>query len=268
MLLASWLVAGLADSAGAQEVERAERETLRVCADANLMPFSNRDGAGYENRMAEMLGESLGIPTAYTWWPQTIGFLRNTLKKQKCDVVFSINAENEMVLNTNPYYRSVYTLVYRKDLGIDIETMKHPIVGDLRIGVVEKTPAATLLNHYGYTNIRPYQLTTDTRAKQPARNALADVAAGVLDAAIIWGPIAGYYVEQMDEPMVTVPLLNEPAPVELAFTITMGVRRGEDSWKHTLNDFIRDHETEIRELLADYNIPLVNSDGRLIEVGE
>ncbi|WP_200340855.1 quinoprotein dehydrogenase-associated putative ABC transporter substrate-binding protein [Rhodovibrio sodomensis] len=254
--------------ARAQSVERDERDTLRVCADANLLPYSNRQGQGYENRLARMLGDHLGIPVAYQWWPQTMGFVRNTLNKRTCDVVLSINAENEMVLNTNPYYRSVYTLVYRSDLGIEIDSLDHPIAGDLRYGVVEKTPAVSLLRAHGYTKLRPYQLTTDTRSRKPAQQAVIDVAKGVVDAAIVWGPIAGYEAAQLDTPLTVVPLVNETVGTQLSFAITMGVRRGQLAWKHQLNDFIRANRGTIRQLLAGYHIPLVDDDGRLIEVSQ
>ena len=261
------LAAGLlaAAPAQAQTVERDSRDTLRVCADANLLPFSNADGAGFENRLAELLGASLGIPVVYTWWPQTMGFLRNTLRARECDLVMGISAGHELVLNTNPYYRSVYALVYRRSLGIEIDSLAHPLAGDLRIGVVEKTPAVSLLRHYGYDNFEPYQLTTDTRAHQPAREMLEHVAAGRLDAAIVWGPIAGYFAPRQAVPLTVVPLVREPESVRLAFHITMGVRHGELRWKHTLNAFIRDHTAEIRALLAEYGVPQLDADGRVLE---
>jgi quinoprotein dehydrogenase-associated probable ABC transporter substrate-binding protein len=267
LLALGTLVLG-AGQARAQSVERDERDTLRVCADGSLMPYSNRAEEGYENRLASMLGEHLGIPVRYQWWPQTMGFVRNTLNKQTCDVVLSINAENEAVLNTNPYYRSVYTLVYRSDLGIEIDSLDHPIAGDLRYGVVEKTPAVSLLRAHGYTRLRPYQLTADTRTRKPAQQAVIDVANGVVDAAIVWGPIAGYQAAQLETPLTVVPLVNETVETQLSFAITMGVRRGELTWKHELNDFIRANRETIRQLLADYHIPLVDDDGRLIEVSQ
>lgn len=136
----------------------------------------------------------------------------------------------------------------------------------MRLGVVEKTPPVSLLRDYGYSNLRPYQLRTDTRAHQPARRAIEDVAAGVIDGAIIWGPIAGHFAAQQDTALRVIPLRNEPSPVRLDFFMTMGVRHGELEWKHTLNDFIRRHEPEIRELLLEYNVPLVDRRGRLVRV--
>jgi len=259
--LAALLWPGGAD---AQTIERETRDELRVCADAGLLPYSNRAGEGFENRLAKRLADDLGVPLAYTWWPQTMGFVRNTLRARACDVIMGINEGNELVLNTNPYYRSVYTLAYRRALGLDIERVANPVVRSMRIGVVEKTPAVSLLRAYGYDNFQSYQLSTDTRAHQPARQAIEDAAAGIVDAAIVWGPIAGYYAARQDVEMAVVPLVDEAADVQLDFHITMGVRHGELEWKHRLNDFIRDNKDAIRQLLLNYDVPLLDGDGKLI----
>ena len=44
-------------------------KTLRVCADPNNLPFSNRSGQGFENKIAETIARELGGPVQYTWWP-------------------------------------------------------------------------------------------------------------------------------------------------------------------------------------------------------
>lgn len=265
----AWLAAGLAvlllsGTAAAQTVERESRDTLRVCADANLLPYSNEAQEGFENKLATMLADNLDVPVAYTWWPQTMGFVRNTLNARECDVVMGVTEANELLLNTNPYYRSVYSLVYRRSLGLDIERVADPLVRNMRVGVVAKTPAVSLLGAYGHDNFRSYQLTTDTRAHQPARQAIEHAATGIVDAAIIWGPIAGYFAERQATDMVVVPLVDEPAEIRLDFHITMGVRHGELEWKHRLNDFIREREGEIQALLQDYRVPLLDRRGKLI----
>lgn len=263
-LLVVALLLAVMGAVRAQTIETAERSELRICADGNMLPYSNRALEGFENKLAAMLGEELGIPVTYTWWPQTIGFVRNTLRARDCDLIVGVNEGNELVLNTNPYYHSTYVLVYRRALGIEIDTLGHPLAGDLRFGVVEKTPAMSLLQHYGYRNFQPYQLTTDTRAHQPSREAIEDVARGAIDAAIVWGPIAGYFAPRQSVPLKVVPLLQEPKSVQLDFHITMGVRHGELNWKHRLNDFLRTHEGEIQALLLDYGVPLLDRDGRLL----
>ena len=72
-------------SAPAQEVTA--RTELRVCADPSLPPFSTEALDGFENKLAQMIGDELSVPVVYTWWPQTIGFVRNTLAARKCDIV-------------------------------------------------------------------------------------------------------------------------------------------------------------------------------------
>ena len=253
-------------TAPAQEVTA--RTELRVCADPNLPPFSTEALDGFENKLAEMIGDELGIPVVYTWWPQTIGFVRNTLAARRCDLVMGTASGEEMMQNTNAYYRSVYALVYRADGDIRATTLADPALHGRRIGVVAQTPPANLLSFYGLRNIQPYQLNIDTRADQPARRAIEDVASGSTDLTVIWGPIAAYYAGLQDPPLVVVPLVHEPGPARLQFRITMGIRGDEPDWRHWLNGFIRDKQDEINALLAGYRVPLLDAAGDLIPVEE
>lgn len=38
----------------------AETDEFKVCADSNNLPFSNADGAGFENKLAELVAGELG----------------------------------------------------------------------------------------------------------------------------------------------------------------------------------------------------------------
>ena len=51
---------------------------LRVCADPNNLPYSNRAEEGFENRIVELLAKDLGATVKYTWWAQRRGAIRNT----------------------------------------------------------------------------------------------------------------------------------------------------------------------------------------------
>ena len=110
----------------AHAVELPKRDALRVCADPNLLPFSNDKLEGFENKIAAMIGEELGVPVVYTWWPQTIGFVRNTLRARKCDIVMGAASGEGLMQNTNPYYRSVYSLVYRESAGLQAKSVSDP----------------------------------------------------------------------------------------------------------------------------------------------
>ncbi|MEW8265810.1 MAG: substrate-binding domain-containing protein [Candidatus Thiodiazotropha sp.] len=246
--------------------EARNKEYLTVCGDPNHLPFSNKEMEGFENKIAQLIADDLNRTLRYHWWPQTIGFVRNTLRVRLCDLVMGVTSVNELLQNTNPYYRSVYTLVYRKDAGFDIRSLDNPALKQLRLGVVAGTPPATLLTKYGLmAQVRPYQRTVDTRLFSPATMAIEDVAMGNIDLAVIWGPIAGYAATQQKVPLTVIPLPAKVDSVPLAFNVSMGIRRRETNWKHQLNLELEKLAPRIEEILLDYNIPLLDTDDRLIK---
>jgi hypothetical protein len=94
--------------------------TLRVCADPDNLPLSNARGEGYENKIAEQLARDLGRKLEYTYFPQRMGFVRNTLRQKdpqtqqfKCDVIIGVPKGYELTATTRPYMRSTYALVFR-----------------------------------------------------------------------------------------------------------------------------------------------------------
>ncbi|PUB76967.1 MAG: quinoprotein dehydrogenase-associated putative ABC transporter substrate-binding protein [gamma proteobacterium symbiont of Ctena orbiculata] len=246
--------------------EARNKEYLTVCGDPNHLPFSNKEMEGFENKIAQLIADDLNRTLRYHWWPQTIGFVRNTLRVRLCDLVMGVTSVNELLQNTNPYYRSVYTLVYRKDAGFEIRSLDNPALKQLRLGVVAGTPPATLLTKYGLmAQVRPYQRTVDTRLFSPATMAIEDVAMGNIDLAVIWGPIAGYAATRQKVPLTVIPLPAKVDSVPLAFNVSMGIRRRETNWKHQLNLELEKLAPRIEEILLDYNIPLLDTDDRLIK---
>lgn len=260
------VLTGGAASGLAQMGELVDRDTLRVCADPNHLPFSNEAGEGFENKIAQLLAEDLGVDLAYTWHPQVIGFVRNTLGARACDLVMGIVTTSEVMQNTNPYYRSSYVLVQRADAGAKVTSLDDTRLADLRIGAVAQTPPIDLLARGGLLkNVRPYHLMVDTRYDDPGRQMVEDVAAGEIDVGVLWGPIAGYWAKQQSVPLEVVPLTGENTGVRLDFRITMGLRRNEPEWKGILNEFLAEHKAEIQEILLDYGVPLLDERGRPIE---
>jgi quinoprotein dehydrogenase-associated probable ABC transporter substrate-binding protein len=246
--------------------EARSREFLTVCGDPNHLPFSNKQMEGFENRIAQLIAEDLKRTLRYHWWPQTIGFVRNTLKVRLCDLVMGVTSVNELLQNTNPYYRSVYTLVYRRDAGLDIRTLDDPALKNLRLGIVAGTPPATLLTRYGLMDrVRSYERTVDTRHFSPASKAVEDVAKGEIDVAVIWGPIAGYAARQQETPLKVVPLPAKEDSVPLAFNVSMGIRRRETNWKHELNSELEKLAPRIQQILLEYDIPLLDANDKLIK---
>ena len=140
-------------------IEAVDTTTLRVCADPSNLPFSNENGDGFENDIAELIGKKLSIPVVYDFFPQVIGYVRNTLNKKKCDIIIGITASNDLVLNTVPYMRWSYSMVFLNDNGIDVNRPNHPQLADLRIGAQAGTPPTFLLQRYNLmSRVRPYNL--------------------------------------------------------------------------------------------------------------
>lgn len=238
---------------------------LRVCADPANLPFSSKDGAGLENRIIALVAQKLDLDVRYTWFPQSIGFVRSTLRVRECDLISGITTTSELVQNTNAYYHSVYTMVYRKSSGLTATAMSDPSLKDKKLGVVAGTPPANIIASLGMLKqLKPYHLVADTRVEQPARQAIVDVATGETDVAFIWGPIAAYYAQEAETELVIVPLLEEDKRVRLDFRVSMAVRYNETDWKHVINGVLEELKPEINAILREYKIPLLNSRGELI----
>ena len=81
---------------------------LTVCADPNYLPYSNRAGEGFENKVASAVAKALGEPLEYTWASHRAHggftqFLSTTLDAKKCDVVMSIPYGSREELTTFPH---------------------------------------------------------------------------------------------------------------------------------------------------------------------
>jgi quinoprotein dehydrogenase-associated probable ABC transporter substrate-binding protein len=251
---------GLArQSALAASAEAVDRSALRVCADPNNLPFSNEKGEGFENKIAELLAKELGVPVRYTWYPDTMGFIRNTLRARQCDLVVGTISGNEQLQNTNPYYRSSFSLIYRQESGLSLSSLDDEALESLELAAIAGTPPVTLLAHKGLLqHLHPYALMADTRFNHPAQDLVHDVAAGTVDVGILWGPIAGYFAKQAPVPLVVVPLRTENPAIRLDYRITMGVRINEPEWKRDINNLIRGKQAEINAILLDYGVPLLD----------
>ena len=235
---------------------------LRVCADPSNLPFSNDKLEGYENRIIALIAEELDLEVRYTWFPQTIGFVRNTLRMRDCDLISGITTTSELVQNTNPYYHSAYVMVYRSDSGITAKSMQDPQLADKRLGLIAGTPPANLVAQMGLLgNIKPYHLVADTRRHKPARDAIIDVANGVTDVAFVWGPLAGFHAQEVDTELTIKPLVYEDSRTRLTFRVSMAVRYNETDWKHEINGVLDKLQPEINEILTEYKVPLLDEKG-------
>ncbi|MGY3443662.1 substrate-binding domain-containing protein [Bradyrhizobium sp. USDA 4473] len=241
---------------------------LRVCADPNNMPFSNRAEQEFENRLAAMMAEQFGMRLSYTWWAQRRGFIRNTLRAGKCDVVIGVPDRFEMAETTKPYYRSTYVFVTRRDRHLDVASLLDPKLHQLRIGVHligddgNNAPPAEALGEQGIVdNVRGYSIYGDYRDADPPARLIEAVESGEIDVAAAWGPLGGYFAKGSPVRLMVTPVRDGErfAPQQFQFSISMGVRKGDHALRDRLNEFIDGHRPEITSLLRSYGVPLVET---------
>ncbi len=147
---------------------------LRVCADPNNLPFSNEQGEGLENKLAELVARELDADVEYTWFAQRRGFVRNTLRAGDCDVIMGVPTSFELAAVTRPYYRSTYVFVTRAEDSIPLKSFDDEILRNLKIGVhligddYANTPPAHALSNRGIIeNVVGYTLYGDYREPNP-----------------------------------------------------------------------------------------------------
>jgi quinoprotein dehydrogenase-associated probable ABC transporter substrate-binding protein len=266
--LVAFGVAALAAAAPAlaQVGEILDRTELRVCADPNNLPFSNEKKEGFENKIADVIGDELKLPVHYVFFPQIIGFVRNTLRARTCDLIVGTIAGDDLVQTTNPYYYSAYVAVYRGGDGFTFSGFDDPKLKSMKIGIVGATPPSNLLVHHDLmSHAKPYALTVDTRYESPTHQMLEDLANKEIDVGLLWGPIAGYYIKRDKLPLRMAVLRNEPNEPRMDYRIAMGVRAGEPEWRRRVNAAIIKRQPEITGILKEYGVPLLDEQGHLIE---
>lgn len=245
-------------------------ETLRVCSDPNSLPYSNRDQEGFENRIAEVVAEELGVPLEYYWHAQRRGFIRNTLAAGKCDLVMAVPTGFDMISATRPYYRSTYVFLTRKQDHLDITSLDDPRLRNLQIGVhtigddYSNTPGAHAMSQRGIIdNIVGISIYGDYSEPNPPARLVEAVAQGDVDVAIVWGPIAGYFAPRQEVDLVYAPVTPafDPPAQAFVYSISMGVRRGDYALRKRISEIIEKRRDDIEAILADYNVPLLGSTG-------
>jgi mxaJ protein len=269
------LIFGLTSNiAIAEDSKYRERPVLKVCADPELMPFSNKNEEGLENKIAELLAKELEAELKYEWFPQRMGFIRNTLRaeekgKYKCDLVLSVPEHFELAATTKPYYASTYALVYVKGRGLDsvtepdmLETLNNERK-DIRFGLFDRGPAQLwVFQHNLMDNMVPYQFQLGDARKNPTKIILNDLLDGKFDATIVWGPTAAYFATQNKDKnkgeMVIIPLKDDPKSPEMKFVynMSMAVRHGDIEWKEQLNELIDKYQDDINDIISSYGIPV------------
>jgi len=255
------------------------RTAFRPCIDPSNLPFANTKGEGFENQIADLFAKKLDLPVQSYALPQRMNFIRNTLRYKlpgeefRCDIVMSVPAGYDQAWATVPYYRSTYALVYPKGKGLDqVKTgtdlfdLPPERRSNLIIGIHDRSPASRWLVKHGFeAQAKPYPMLSPDPDQYPGELIEKDLALGKIDAAIVWGPIAGYYARRVrNVELVVVPLKSEPG-VKFDYEMAMGVRYGEREWKETIDRLIVENRPAITAILRDFRVPLLNEQGETIE---
>jgi mxaJ protein len=240
--------------------------SLRVCADPNNLPFSDRAQQGFENRIADILAADLHAHVAYTWWAQRRGYARNTVKADACDLWIGVARGVQTLDTTAPYYRSAYFFVSRADRALDIHSFDDPRLRKLVIGVQmigndsSNTPPAHALARRGIVdNVRGYMVYGNYRQPNPEAPIVTAVARGDIDVAVVWGPLAGYFAKKSAVPLRldAVEPQYDGAAWPMAFDICVGVPHDDAPLKHAIEQALVREHAAIARVLDDYGVPRV-----------
>jgi quinoprotein dehydrogenase-associated probable ABC transporter substrate-binding protein len=248
----------------------AQAGALRVCADPNNMPFSNRAGQGFENRIAALVARDLGDTVTYTFAAEHEAFVKHTLDAGKCDVVMGVPVGYDEVDETQPYYASTYVFVSRRNDRVSVSTLTDPRLRKLRIGVHllagDDQPPEIALGEEGIVdNVSGFMINGDRSRPDPAARLIEAVANKEVDVAAAWGPLAGYYAKRSPVPLTVVPITGTErfAPLRFRFAIAMGVRKGDDALRRKLDAILVQDRRAITAILRSYGVPLLETKGEV-----
>ncbi len=268
-LLFGGLGIGAAGAADGNLADAVNRKVLRVCSTPHNLPYSNEQEEGFENKIAHIVADELKLPKVeYTWFPQGMGFVRKTLTEKRCDLVMGTVQADEFTLNTNPYFRTTYALIYKPGAGFDgVTSIMDPKLKGKKVGIQAGAPAADYVAKAGLMpDAKSYLFFVDTRYQNPMEDMIKDLRAGEIDVAILWGPYAGYYANHPEGEKLTVtPMLETVSGLpKLEYRITMGVRATDANWKRQINEVIAKRQGDIDAVLLEYGVPLIDEDNKMI----
>ncbi|MFC0400231.1 substrate-binding domain-containing protein [Paraburkholderia rhizosphaerae] len=246
-------------------------KVLRVCADPNNLPLSNDKGEGYENKIAEAMASDFGYKVEYTYFPQRMGFVRNTLRQKepnteryKCDLIVGVPHGYDMTSTTRSYLHSTYAMVFVKkpefaSINTPNDLLKLPPdqLKKLRLGIFAQTPAVDwLLANNLIDQAVSYQAQSGDPQAFPGEMIQHDLKQGNVDVVFVWGPIAGYFVKRSGNDVKLVPFPPQQG-IRFDYEIAMGTRYGEKAWHDKIDQWIATHQDKINTILTSYDVPLL-----------
>lgn len=241
---------------------RAGVDVLRVCADPDLMPYSNVRGEGFENRIVQLAAQELGVRVEYTWRSRRSA--EDALKRGACDAAPGVSGTRYGLAVTRPYYRAGYVFVTLKDRGLRLATLDDGALRALKIGVQLSrlgsydTPVVHALARRGLIDhIVGYPETSDDPAWIGFRSRMiAAVDDGEVDVLVAWGPLAGYEARQARHPLALSPIPSDlSALYPMTADVSFAVREGDEELRDRLDAALAKRAAEIAALLEGFGLP-------------
>lgn len=248
-----------------------QNKALKVCAAENEMPYSNKAGEGFENKLAELVGKALNRKVEYVYWSDPRYYIRDTLDKGLCDVAIGVDKGDPRVLTTQPYYRSGYVFISRETDNLDLLNWDSEALRKAqRIAFVPGTPPEVMMKAIGRYNdmfnysqeLVGFKSRRNQYIKYETSKLVSEISSGHAEIASLWGPSAARYVKASATPLVMTMIPDDNVradgqKVDFHFSTSMGVRKNDSTLQAQLNKVIEDHRDEITELLEAEGIPLV-----------
>jgi len=261
----------LGGSVAIPQAQAEQNKPLKVCAAENEMPYSNKAGEGFENKLAELVGKALNRKVEYLSWSDPRYYIRDTLDKGLCDVAMGVDKGDPRVLTTQPYYRSGYVFISREADKLNLENWDSEALRKAqRIAFVPGTPPEAMMRAIGRYNdmfnysqeLVGFKSRRNQYIKYETSKLVSEISSGHAEVAALWGPSAARYVKASSTPLVMTMIPDDNVradgqKVDFHFSTSMGVRKNDPTLLAELNKVIEDNRDEITELLEEEGIPLV-----------
>ena len=235
---------------------------LKVCADPDNLPFSNRAGEGFDNKIVEILAADLNAELSYVWLPDLRSKTRQRLLQAgDCDLVMGVLDGQPGFLSSYAYYRTGYVFVYPKTASFTVETLDDPVLHDLRVGLPGGTrmvpPSIALANRGVVDNQVHFTDRKDAGARyMPVLEGLRE---GKVDLAIAWGPQAGAFAKALGNLSVTPVQPEIDAPfIPMVASLTIGVRPEDEGLRDALDLALARTWDKTRGVLSEAGVPLID----------
>jgi mxaJ protein len=233
---------------------------LRICADPDNLPFSNRAGTGFDDRIISFVARDLHRETVFVWARPRRGFLREQFNKNACDILLGVPVGMHGVAVTAPYYTSSYVFVTPTRKKLQIASFSDELLNGKRIGlqILEEdlSPPSLPLIRSGHAA----QLVGFESFGSQEGDVVRAVAENRVGVAVVWGPVAGYFARRSHEPLTITPVSSSYRFSGIPFTygIGFGVHMQDQALLLQLDDSIHRLQPRIDHVLVEFSVPTVS----------